>query len=102
MEFLGFEAAVLIGIRLIGGFLAAVAGIFLWSQSREPAWILVILATLLNYIEILFQFLDKLGIFSLNTWMYGGVSVLKVGFAAVIPLLYLIAFVWAYVSGRRS
>lgn len=101
MEFLGQETTILLAIRLIGGFLAAVAAIFLWSRTREPAWVLVILATLLNYIEILLIFLDKLGLFNLDLWRYGGVSLIRVGFAVVIPLLYTGAFAWAFAGGRR-
>lgn len=90
MEFLGVSPAVVLGIKMVAGFVAAVVGIALWSHTREPAWIVVIAATLVAYVEVIFQFLDLVGIFSLDYFLVGGVSVLRVIFAAAVPLLYAV------------
>lgn len=95
MEFLGLSPAVVLGIKMVAGFLASVGGIALWAHTREPSWILIILATLVGYIGVIFEFLDLIGIFSLDVWMPGGVSLLRVLFAAVVPVLYAIGFILA-------
>ena len=87
-------------VRLVVGFLAGVAGIALWAHSREPAWILVIAATLLGYVEVLLRFLDTLGVTILDAWIWHGLSVIRLGFASVIPLLYALGL-WAAIRSYR-
>ena len=88
-------------LRMSFGFVAAVAGIALWAHTREPAWILVIAATLLGYVEVLFRFLDALGILSLDTWVWQGVPVIRLGFAVGVPLLYALGL-WGAIRSIRK
>ncbi|NNM67842.1 MAG: hypothetical protein HKM06_07520 [Spirochaetales bacterium] len=81
-------SVVTLGVQLIFGFLASVAGIALWAHTRQPAWVLVILATLVGYLGVLLQLLGALGIINLDFWTLGGISILKVGVGAASPLLY--------------
>lgn len=95
MEFLGLSPAVVLGIKMVAGFLAAVGAIALWAHTRESSWLLIILATLLGYVGVVFEFLDLIGIFSLDTWVIGGVSLLRALFAGGVPLLYAVGFLLA-------
>lgn len=99
MEFLTGPLGTELLARMVFGFFAAVAGISLWAHSREPAWIVVIAATLLGYVEVLLRFLDALGVISLDAWTWQGVPLVRTAFAAGVPLLYavgLFAAVHAY------
>jgi len=87
-------------IRMVAGFVAAVAGIALWAHSREPSWILVIAATLLGYVEVLLRFLGALGVLTLDAWTWNGLPVVRLAFAAVIPLLYALGL-WGAIQAYR-
>lgn len=100
MEFLGYETAVILGLKLAGGLIASTTAIFLWSQTREPAWIVMILASILSYGEVLFELLDRLGIFSWQVFQFMGISVLKASFAGGVPLVYALAFFLALRSRK--
>lgn len=79
-----------LGVKMIAGFLAAIAGIALWAHTRKPSWIFIILATIVSYIDILCQFFDRIGVFSLDLWTVGGIPVLQAILAAAGPLLYAV------------
>ncbi|OHD10956.1 MAG: hypothetical protein A2Z96_06205 [Spirochaetes bacterium GWB1_48_6] len=101
MEFIGWERGIIFLVQLGFGFIAAVAAVYLWSLTREGAWLLAVLATVLSYTDVLFQFLDALGIFPMSTYQWGGVSLIRVGFAAGVPLLYALAFLLAAFRQRK-
>ncbi len=45
-------------IRLVAGGLAAFCAILAWARTRDSAWMLVILATLLRYAGTVYRILD--------------------------------------------
>ena len=100
MEVLGAQGWDLLA-RMVFGFLAAVAGVTLWAHTREPAWLLIVAATLLGYVEVLLRFLDALGVFPLDTVTWQGIPVVRVGFAVAVPLLYTLGL-WAGVRSFRK
>lgn len=87
--------------RMAFGFLAAVAGIALWAHTREPSWILIVAGTLLGYGEVLFRFLDGLGILALDSWIWEGIPVFRVAFAGGVPLLYALGLIGAIRAYRK-
>lgn len=101
MDIIGWERGIIFLVQLGFGFIAAVAAVFLWSQTREGSWLLAVLATILSYADVLFQFLDILGIFPMSTYQWQGVSLIRVAFAAGVPLLYALAFLLAAFRQRR-
>ena len=101
MDFLSGPLGLELLIRMVAGFVAAVAGITLWAHSREPSWILVIAATLLGYVEVLLRFLDALGVTALDAWTWEGLPVVRLSFAGGIPLLYALGLWGAIRSYRR-
>jgi len=100
MEFLSGPLGVELLVRMVAGFVAAVAGIALWAHSREPAWILVIAATLLGYVEVLLRFLEALGVTILDAWTWHGLPVVRLAFAGGIPLLYALGL-WGAIRAYR-
>ena len=87
--------------RMVFGFFAAVAGITLWAHTREPAWILVITATLLGYVEVLLRFLSVLGVVILDAWTWEGIPLVRTAFAVIVPLLYTLGLWGAVRSFHR-
>jgi hypothetical protein len=101
MEFLTGALGVELLVRMVVGFIAAVAGIALWAHSREPSWILVIAATLLGYVEVLLRFLEALGVTTLDAWTWKGLPVVRLAFAGGIPLLYALGL-WGAIRAYRK
>jgi hypothetical protein len=101
MDFLTGPTGVELLVRMVAGFVAAVAGIALWAHSREPSWILVIAATLLGYVEVLLRFLDSLGVTALDAWTWQGLPVVRLAFAGGIPLLYALGL-WGAIRSYRK
>lgn len=86
-------------VRMVFGFVTAVAGIALWAHTREPSWILVIASTLLGYTEVLLKFLDALGVVTLDAWVWWGFPIVRVVFAGGVPLLLALGLggaLWSY------
>ena len=48
--------------RLVLGAMASFLAIMLWSRTRDAAWILVIVGTILTYVESVYSVLRLLGI----------------------------------------
>ncbi|MEI8096059.1 MAG: hypothetical protein WCG80_17755 [Spirochaetales bacterium] len=88
-------------VKMVFGFSACVAGIMLWAHNRQPAWVFIILATLLAYVKVLLDFVDSLGLYALDSWQPGGVPVLRLAFAGGVPLLYAIGLFLAYRAHYR-
>lgn len=84
--------------KMVFGFAACVAGILLWAHGRQPAWIFVILATLVSYAKVLLDFVDSLGLISMDSWQLEGVPVVRLAFAGGIPLLYAVGLFVAFRS----
>lgn len=101
MEFLSGPLGVELLVRMVIGFVAAVAGIALWAHTREPSWILVISATLLGYVEVLLKFLDGLGVATLDLWSWNGLPVVRLALAGGIPLLYALGL-WGAIRSYRK
>jgi hypothetical protein len=86
--------------RLILGALAAFFAIMLWSRTRNPAWIFVIIGTITIYAEVIYSILEILGITTGYVLFFGSVSIV----AILLPSLYLIFFTIALfimVAGRH-
>ena len=95
-------SVVTLGAQLAVGFLASVAGIALWAHTRQPAWAMVILATLVGYVGVLLQLLGTLGIINLDFWTLEGVSILRVTIGVASPLFYALGLFLALRSFLKS
>ena len=59
---MAYDPLILHLARLIMGGIAAFLAIYLWSQTRDVAWMLVIMGLVLRYLEIAFSTLTFFGI----------------------------------------
>ena len=65
------------------GAIATFVAILLWSLTREPAWMLVIIAVVLRFGDVLLQLFDRLGIVRMQLDLVFGVSLFWVLLRAV-------------------
>lgn len=85
----GNEDLIILIIRLSFGALATFLAIILWAKTREPAWMMIILAVLFLYGAIMFDTFSRFGIILDNYFIVQGVSIMKVLFEG-LPLLFII------------
>ena len=92
MEFIEISILIRLSIGAVGTFFA----ILLWSKSRDSAWVLVVIGTLISYTEIIFSTLVNLKIVTGDAFMLFGLE----GFPLVhtvlvnLPIIfYTIAFI---------
>jgi hypothetical protein len=78
-----------LGVGAIGTFFA----ILLWSQTRDAAWVLVIIGTLVAYAEAVYGTLLGFGIVSAELFNLSGVPVLRLALANLPMLLLAGAFI---------
>jgi hypothetical protein len=101
MEFLGTEEIITLIVKVALGFVAAVGAILVWSQTRRASWVVLVLASLFQYLEVLMQLLDRLGLFPMELYQWQGLSLVPLGFAILVPTFYAIGFFLAFRSFRR-
>ncbi len=99
MEFIEISILIRLAIGAVGTFFA----ILLWSKSRDSAWVLVVIGTLISYTEIIFSTLVNLKIVKGDAFLLFGLE----GFPLVhtvlvnLPIIfYTIAFI-VVISRRR-
>ena len=85
-----------LGVGAIGTFFA----ILLWSQTRDAAWVLVIVGTLVAYVEVVFSTLESFGIVSGEQSYLFGIPVLRIVLANLPMALLTCAFI-LMVARRR-
>ncbi len=85
-----------LGVGAIGTFFA----ILLWSQTRDAAWVLVIIGTLVAYAEVVYGTLLGFGIVSAEYFSLSGVPVLRLALANLPMLLLAGAFI-VVIARRR-
>lgn len=88
------ETAELITVMARLGFGAVVTflSIILWSNTRDTAWLFVIMGTILRYGEIMYSTFQLFGILTGETILYG-VPVVSVALTNLPPLLFSVAFI---------
>lgn len=75
--------------RLSLGAFAAFLAIMLWSRTRDPAWMLIIIGVIISYVEIVYSILNILGMDAGEYLMIGSVPVIHF----ILPLLKTIFFI---------
>ncbi|MFP4363362.1 MAG: hypothetical protein ACLFR1_05785 [Spirochaetia bacterium] len=76
------------GITAVATFLA----IILWSKTRDPAWMFIVIAVIVNYGEIVFQALDMFGIVRAGAYVLWNVEVLRIVLSNLPTVFLIIAF----------
>ena len=86
--------------RLLFGAVATFFAILLWSKTRDIAWVLVIICTLISYTEIVFITLEKFGLVGSEMWQVQGVPVFKL-LLVNLPMVFFTAAFIAIVFRKR-
>jgi len=86
------EAMILILSRLIFGAIATFLAIVLWSRTRDAAWMLIVIGTIVGYGEVLFTTLESFGMVSLTALNIQGVSVFELVLANLPTVFFILAF----------
>lgn len=92
------EAAVL--IRLLIGALATFFAILVWSRTRNPAWILMVVGILIHYIQIVSATLEEFGIITEKIYNIGGVPVIKT-ILVNLPLLFFTLGMIIFITRKK-
>jgi len=96
----GYNSVALLMTDLIfSGGLAFVA-IMLWSLTREPAWMLLIIGVILRFGEVVFQTLDHFGIISLTGIHIAGLPLFWLVLRGV-PSIFMITGFIVMIRGLR-
>ena len=77
--------------RLVLGAVSSFLAIMLWYRIRDAAWILVIIGTIVAYVETVYSILIVLGVGSLHLTL-GSMSLLSI----VLPCLSTAFFIAAF------
>jgi len=98
------DSMVMILARLIFGSIATFLAIIVWSKTRDVAWMLVVVGTIIAYGETVFNALAAFGLTKTDVLVVWGVSVVRLVLVNLPALLYALAFVVVIVrrSPRRS
>jgi putative exporter of polyketide antibiotics len=84
--------AIFISSQLILGAAAAFLAILLWPKIREVAWMLIILGTIVAYIETVYSILKIFGITGDNLIIFGSVPLISFILPTVRTLFFIVAF----------
>ena len=77
--------------RLVLGAAASFLAIMLWSRIRDAAWILVIIGTIVAYVDTVYSILALLGIAS-ERLILGSTLLLSIIFPCLSTLFFIAAF----------
>ena len=81
-----------IASRLILGALASFFAIMLWSKTRDAAWMLMVIGTIIAYVEIVYSILGLFGITKSDVLVIGTVPAA----AIALPVLHMGFFIAAF------
>jgi hypothetical protein len=85
-----------LGVGAIGSFFA----ILLWSQTRDAAWVLIIIGTLVAYAQVVFATLSGFGILSGELFEVSGIPLAQLALENLPMLLFACAFIVMVVRRR--
>lgn len=92
---------IIIITRVIIGAIGAFFSVLLWSKTREPAWIFIIIGTLCIYVEIVFTTLEAFGILSGDILTLYGIPVLKL-LLYNVPILFITIGFITVIAGNKK
>jgi hypothetical protein len=81
-----------ISSRLFLGALAAFFAIVLWSKTRDTAWMLMVIGTIVLYVEIVYSILNLFGIAEETGILIGSMPLVSL----ILPNLSIIFFIFAF------
>jgi hypothetical protein len=94
-----YEMSILVIDLALSGIVAFLA-IMLWSITREPAWMLVIIGLVIRFGDVAFQTLHRFGIISVIELRVSGIPLFWMLMRAV-PLLFIIVGIATMIRSLR-
>lgn len=94
------DSMIFILSRLSFGAIATFLSIMVWSKTRDAAWMLIVIGTIIAYGEVVFTALESFGLASIDVFNVWGVSLIRLLFTNLPTLLYSAAFLVVII--RRS
>ena len=86
-------------IRLSVGALATFFAILLWSQTRDSAWMLVVIGVIVHYGEIMYTTFRLFGILPEQTILFG-LPLVEILLQNVPAVFYILGFIVAISKSR--
>ena len=80
-------------VRLVFGAAGTFLAILLWSRTRDAAWVLVIVGTLVAYVGLVFETLRRFGIVLEQIGEIRGIPVAEIALENLPLLFYSAAFI---------
>lgn len=90
------DEIIILASRLFFGAFAAFGGILLWSRTRNPAWMFIILGALFQYGEIVIMALELSGVAALGGLDLWGISGADLFFKNLPLIFYGIGLIIAF------
>jgi len=88
--------------RLILGACAAFLAIILWSKTRDMAWMLVVLGTIIAYMEIVCPILESSGVSVANSLLIGSIPLAAILLTTLRMALFIAALLIVVVRRYRQ
>lgn len=79
--------------ELIAGGIATFLAVTLWAHTRDTAWLLVIIAVIVRYADLVFVTLESFGIATLPAVSVLGMPLFRLILVVLWPLLLGAAFI---------
>jgi len=89
---MGTEAIVMAATRLSLGAVATFLSIVLWSMTRDTAWMLIIMGTILKYGEIIYSTFGIFGLVPGDVMVVPGILSVETVLVNLPLVFYLAAF----------
>jgi hypothetical protein len=94
------DQLILLLIKLVTGFTATVSAVVLWSRTREPAWLFVVMGTVFLYSEIIISTLEIFGLSNFYLFTVYGISLVSLVFAFFPFFFFTIGFI-LFLNNRK-
>jgi hypothetical protein len=90
----------LLASRLATAAVAAFLAILLWSRTRDLAWMLIVIAVIAGYADILFDLLSRLGLIDEARYAFLGIPLGRI-LLSNLPYLFLCFALVVMIRRRR-
>jgi len=94
---------ILISSQLILGAAAAFLAILLWPKIRDAAWMLIIFAIIIAYIETVYSVLKIFGIGGEEILIFGTIPLISLVLPTIRMIFFIVAFsIMVYKQSRHK
>jgi hypothetical protein len=86
------DALLIVFSRLIVGAVATFFAILVWSRTRDAAWMLIVIGTIVHYGETVFTTLESFGVVRFQAAEFRGIPVARMIMINLPMIFFIIAF----------